>query len=54
VARELARSGKLRIVEIAWPRRHLFIDAYWSLATNSRRGHAWFRQLLARAVAELP
>src|SRR6185436_4222959 len=37
VARELARSGKLRVVEIAWPRRHLFIDAYWSLATNSRR-----------------
>jgi len=54
VARELARAGKLRIVEIAWPRRNLFIDAYWSLATNNRRGHAWFRQLLARAVAQLP
>jgi DNA-binding transcriptional LysR family regulator len=54
VARELARAGKLRVVEIAYPRKHLFIDAYWSPATNSRRGRAWFRELLARAVARLP
>ena len=48
------RAGnKLRIVEIAYPRRQLYIDAYWSLATNSRRGRAWFRQLLARAAARL-
>jgi len=54
VARELARAGDLRIVDIAYPRKHLFIDAYWSLATNSRRGRVWFRELLARAVKELP
>jgi DNA-binding transcriptional LysR family regulator len=53
VARELVRGGKLRIVEIAYPRKQLFIDAYWSPATNSRRGHLWFRDLLSRAVAEL-
>ncbi len=54
VARELTRAGKLRIVEIAYPRKQLFIDAYWSPATNSRRGRPWFRALLSRAVAELP
>jgi DNA-binding transcriptional LysR family regulator len=53
VARALARAERLRIVEIAYPRKQLNIDAYWSLATNSRRGRAWFRELLARAVAQL-
>jgi DNA-binding transcriptional LysR family regulator len=53
VARALAEAGRLRIVEIAYPRKQLFIDAYWSLATNSRRGRAWFRDLLARAAARL-
>lgn len=53
VARELARAGRLRMVEIAYPRKQLFIDAYWSLATNSRRGRPWFRELLARAAARL-
>ena len=53
VARELARAERLRIVEIAYPRKQLFIDAYWSLATNSRRGRVWFRELLARAAARL-
>jgi DNA-binding transcriptional LysR family regulator len=53
VARELARDRRLRIVEIAYPKKQLFIDAYWSLATNSRRGRAWFRDLLARAAARL-
>jgi DNA-binding transcriptional LysR family regulator len=53
VARALAHAERLRIVEIAYPRRQLFIDAYWSLATNSRRGRAWFRELLARAVTQL-
>jgi len=53
VARELARAERLRIVEIAYPRKQLFIDAYWSLATNSRRGRTWFRDLLARAAARL-
>ena len=54
VARALARAERLRIVEIAYPGKQLHIDAYWSLATNGRRGRAWFRDLLARAVAELP
>ena len=53
VARELARAGKLRIAEIAYPRKQLFIDAYWSAAANSRRGRPWFRDLLSRAVAQL-
>lgn len=53
VARELARARRLRIVEVAHPHRHLFIDAYWSLATDGRRGRAWFRGLLARAAARL-
>jgi LysR family transcriptional regulator, nod-box dependent transcriptional activator len=53
VARELARTERLRIVEIAYPRKLLFIDAYWSLATNSRRGRAWFQDLLARAAKQL-
>jgi len=53
VARELARDRRLRIVDIAYPKKQLFIDAYWSLATNSRRGRPWFRELLARAAARL-
>ncbi len=54
VARALARAERLRIVEIAYPRKQLHIDAYWSPATSGRRGRAWFRDLLARAVTELP
>ncbi len=53
VARGFARTKRLRIVEIAWPRKQLFIDAYWSLATDGRRGRPWFRDLLARAAARL-
>lgn len=53
VARELARAQRLRIVEIAYPRKQVQIDAYWSLATNGRRGRAWFRDLLSRAAARL-
>ena len=53
VARELARAEELRIVEIAYPHKQLYIDAFWSLATNGRRGRAWFRDLLARAAARL-
>lgn len=53
VARELARSRKLRIVEIAYPGKQVLIDAYWSLSTNGRRGRAWFRDLLSRAAARL-
>ena len=53
VARVLARGGALRIAEIAYPRKQLFIDAYWSPATATRRGRPWFRDLLARAAARL-
>lgn len=53
VALELQRAQPLRIVEIAYPRKHLFIDAYWSPATDARRGRAWFRELLSRAAARL-
>ncbi len=53
VARELARSERLRVIEIAYPRKHLFIDAYWSLATNGRRGRAWIQDLLVRAAKQL-
>lgn len=53
VARELARTERLRIVEIDYPRRHLFIDAYWSPAADSRRGRVWFRDLLTRAARQL-
>lgn len=53
VARELARGERLRIIEISYPRKQLFIDAYWSPAAHSRRGHAWFRDLLSRAAARL-
>lgn len=53
VARELAHAERLRLIEITYPCKQLFIDAYWSLATNSRRGRVWFRELLARAAARL-
>lgn len=53
VARELARAQRLRIIEIAYPRKQLLIDAYCSPATNSRRGRVWFRELLSRAAARL-
>jgi DNA-binding transcriptional LysR family regulator len=53
VARVLARGAALRIAEIAYPRRQLFIDAHWSPATETRRGRAWFRDLLRRAAEQL-
>src|SRR5262249_20210374 len=53
VARELARAGRLRIVEVAYPKKQVLIDAHWSLATNGRRGRDWFRDLLARAARRL-
>lgn len=54
VARALARGGSgLRVLEVAYPGRQLFIDAYWSPATDGRRGRAWFRDVLARAAARL-
>ncbi len=53
VAQELIRSRRLRIVELAYPHRRLMIDAYWSLAASGKRGHTWFRGLLARAARRL-
>ncbi len=53
VARTLAREGNLRIVEISFPRKQIFIDAFWSRAMDGRRGRAWFREILARASAQL-
>lgn len=53
VARVLARHGDLRVLDLAYPGRHLFIDAYWSRASDGRRGRAWFRDVLARAAAQL-
>ena len=53
VARTLAQENRLRIIEISFPRKQLFIDAFWSPAIESRRGRVWFRQILARAAAQL-
>jgi DNA-binding transcriptional LysR family regulator len=53
VARTLALEGHLRIVEILFPRKQIFIDAFWSPVIDSRRGRVWFRQILARAAAQL-
>jgi DNA-binding transcriptional LysR family regulator len=53
VAREFVRTKRLRIVEIAYPRRQLFIDAYWNRTTDGRRGRPWFRDLLIRAASRL-
>src|SRR5437764_2642357 len=53
VARTLSREGRLRLIEIAFPRKQIFIDAFWSPVVDSRRGRVWFRQILARAAAEL-
>ena len=53
VARTLSRENRLRLVEIAFPRKQIFIDAFWSPVIDSRRGRVWFRQILARAAAQL-
>jgi DNA-binding transcriptional LysR family regulator len=49
LANELVRWRALRIVELTYANKHLAIDAYWSLAANGKRGHAWCQALLARA-----
>lgn len=51
LAQELARSRDLRILDIDYPDRRLDIDAFWSPRAGAKRGHAWFRSLLARAAA---
>jgi DNA-binding transcriptional LysR family regulator len=53
VAHALMPAQQLRIAEIAYPRRQVFIDAYWSSASEGRRGRKWFRNLLARAAVQL-
>jgi DNA-binding transcriptional LysR family regulator len=53
VANELVRWRDLRIVELSYANRHLAIDAFWSLAASSKRGHAWCQSLLARAASRI-
>jgi LysR family transcriptional regulator, nod-box dependent transcriptional activator len=53
VADELVRWRDLRIVELAYADRHLAIDAYWTQAAASKRGHAWCRALLTRAARRI-
>jgi DNA-binding transcriptional LysR family regulator len=54
VAQELIQSRALRLVEIDYSRTQIFIDAYWSLAASGKRGHLWFREILAEAASRLP
>ena len=53
LANELIRWRALRIVELSYANKHLAIDAYWSLAANGKRGHAWCQALLARAARQV-
>lgn len=53
LAEELARYRDIRILEIDYPERRLDIDAFWTPSAGAKRGHAWFRGLLDRAVARL-
>jgi DNA-binding transcriptional LysR family regulator len=53
LAEELVRWRDLRIVELSYANKHLAIDAYWSLAANGKRGHAWCQSLLARAAGRI-
>jgi DNA-binding transcriptional LysR family regulator len=53
VAQEMISSRALRIVEVDYSPKEIFIDAYWSLTANGKRGHVWFRQILARAAQRL-
>lgn len=50
LARELSRSRDLRILEIDFPERRLDIDAFWTPRAGAKRGHAWFRSVLAGSV----
>lgn len=53
LARELARSRPIRILEIDYSERRLDIDAFWMPRAGAKRGHLWFRSLLQRAVVNL-
>lgn len=53
VAQQLIRSTSLRIIEIIYPTKQIDVSAFWSPATEKRRGRDWFRGLLARAAARL-
>lgn len=53
LAQELARSRDIRILEIDYPDRRLDIDAFWTQGAGAKRGHAWFRTVLARAASRL-
>ncbi|MCC7268249.1 MAG: LysR family transcriptional regulator [Caulobacteraceae bacterium] len=50
LAQELTRSRDLRILEIDYPERRLDIDAFWTPRAGAKRGHAWFRSVLARST----
>ncbi|PZQ60220.1 MAG: hypothetical protein DI570_14765 [Phenylobacterium zucineum] len=54
LARVLSASRDLRIIPIDYPDRTLEIDACWGARAGARRGHAWARDLLRRAVKTLP
>ncbi|MBL8553625.1 MAG: LysR family transcriptional regulator [Phenylobacterium sp.] len=54
LAVELARSRDIRILGIDYPDRRLDIDAFWTPRAGAKRGHAWFRSVLARAIERLP
>lgn len=51
LARELVRQRAVRFIELAYARRHIDVDVWWSPAAQGRRGHAWARDLLTRAAA---
>jgi len=53
LAHDLIRGRALRIVELAYPNKRFAISAYWSPTASRKRGHAWVRELLGRAAAEL-
>lgn len=52
-AKVFMASGKLRIVELAATTSSFEVKAYWSLATAGRRGHAWFRKILAQTAQDI-
>ena len=53
LAQELKRSRDIRILEIDFPNRRLDIDAFWTTQAGAKRGHAWFRTLLARVAQQM-
>lgn len=50
LAAQVIRGRALKIVELGFAQKQFAIDAYWSPAVTGKRGHAWARDLLARAA----